>query len=731
MFSRFKITLFIGIVPFALAGESEVDAPPYAFRDYREAAAGLVTVNGPASIVAGPRLEADAERMVFGTGGWGSRRISYSSLRENLRRSGSARSDLEEAERLPHGGEDDLIPVRPLFTQTLNGEKGKRYLISLRSLGVLATAEGGGSFTAWKNLPRRFVPEDYEGPVLYRDVLDVWQNPRLHRQLLVLNKHDLLQSDDGGESFTKLRLSGVKADETFATLGARAGESGAIEEIFLGTTSNGVLRLRPGPAGQARRQERITQGLPFRPHDGRIIFYEEISGLAVDEGRGRLIATTLFSGSVCVAPLSGGRFQCEAVPGLSGEDSVDFLLYDPDTAVAYAGTNRGVYAFAPEGQVPGTKQAWATMSTGEFYGTTGDESTVFLGRFADGIGRTGLAPFRNNPRRAVPTNLRGFYISPTTASSKRERIYDMVNRYGYNAAVIDVKDDFGRLIYGSDLPDARAMSNTLARAPLREIVAELKKRNIYTIARQVVFKDNHVYAYRGNRYAIRDAGGGPWGPELEERWTDSYSVWVHNYNIRVAREVLALGFDEIQFDYIRFPSDGPIGRCRWSHREGDAYMSEALESFLRKARAKLQAPISVDVYGYNAIYRAGGVIGQDVHDLGDYIDVLSPMHYSSHFGPQYMRDVPRDQRAFALLKLGCERPMRRGRGVFQVRPWLQAFEMMSGTWGAGAPYMQNQILGSLEGGCNGFLFWGPLARFTIPGQVQNRMYGTTDHLIPR
>jgi hypothetical protein len=275
------------------------------------------------------------------------------------------------------------------------------------------------------------------------------------------------------------------------------------------------------------------------------------------------------------------------------------------------------------------------------------------------------------------------------------------------------------------------MNNDFARAPIREIVAELKERKIYTIARQVVFKDNRVYAFQRNRYAIRDVGGGPWGADQEERWVDSYSTWVHNYNIRVAREVLALGFDEIQFDYIRFPSDGPIGRCRWSHKQGNAYKSEALESFLRKARSQIDAPISIDVFGYNAIYRAGGVIGQDIFDMGKYIDVLSPMHYSSHFGPRYMRDVPRDQRAHALLKLGCERPVRRSRGGFQVRPWLQAFEMMGATWGSGRPYMRGQILGSLEGGCNGFLWWGPIARFRVPGEAQNDLFGTTDHLLPR
>jgi hypothetical protein len=409
-------------------------------------------------------------------------------------------------------------------------------------------------------------------------------------------------------------------------------------------------------------------------------FYEEISGLIADRERGRIIATTLFAGSICEVSLGRSRFLCEPLPGLTGADSVDFLVYDSERALAYAGTNRGVYVYGLDENLPGTESRWGYVSTGDFYGRKPGKNTTFLGRFVGAEGRTGLIPFRPRTRYQLPTNLRGFYISTTTAKRKRFRIYEMIDRYGYNAAVIDVKDDFGRLVYGSKLPEASAMNNDFARAPIREIVAELKERKIYTIARQVVFKDNRVYAFQRNRYAIRDVGGGPWGADQEERWVDSYSTWVHNYNIRVAREVLALGFDEIQFDYIRFPSDGPIGRCRWSHKQGNAYKSEALESFLRKARSQIDAPISIDVFGYNAIYRAGGVIGQDIFDMGKYIDVLSPMHYSSHFGPRYMRDVPRDQRAHALLKLGCERPVRRSRGGFQVRPWLQAFEMMGATW---------------------------------------------------
>ena len=319
--------------------------------------------------------------------------------------------------------------------------------------------------------------------------------------------------------------------------------------------------------------------------------------------------------------------------------------------------------------------------------------------------------------------MRAMYISPTSARSKQRMVFDLLDNYGFNAAVIDVKDDFGRLIYGSKLPEAREMNNARRRADIEGLVKKLKARGIYTIARQVVFKDQVLFRYQGSKFAIRDKySGAPWVGNEKERWVDTYSPWVHDYNVRVAKEVGALGFDEIQFDYIRFPSDGPIGRCRWSYREGDAYKSEALENFLMKARRDIPQPISVDIYGYHGIYRAGTTIGQDLVDVGEFVDVVSPMHYSSHFGNSYLNHHPKAIRAYELLKLGTERPVRMSQGRFQIRPWIQAFRMKISIWGYGEPYMENQIRGTIDGGGSGFLWWGPIKEFYIPGRVQQRLF---------
>ena len=319
--------------------------------------------------------------------------------------------------------------------------------------------------------------------------------------------------------------------------------------------------------------------------------------------------------------------------------------------------------------------------------------------------------------------MRALYISPTSAKKKRRRVFRLIDKYNFNAAVIDVKDDFGRLIYGSKLPEAKQMRNHIERAPLRSLVRKLKQKKVYLIARMVVFKDNRVFRYKRGAYAIRDRyTGKPWVGNDVERWTDAYSTWVQNYFIRIAREVIALGFDEIQFDYIRFPSDGPVHRCRWAHKKRDAYKSEALEAFLRKARASISAPISIDIYGYNGMYRVAGRVGQDLKDLGDYVDVISPMHYSSHYGPKYLEKVPRKNRAYELLRMGSARPIGMANGRFRVRPWLQSFKLLIGRWGWGEAYMKAQIQGTIDGGGSGFMWWGPIKLFYIPGRVQKKMF---------
>ncbi len=674
------------------------------------------------------RLSADDDQLRYrGAGGDSTVSIRAEFMEKTMTPGPSARKTAGLSPRPRPSADFWKGRFRPIFVKAVRiptrpgaGDPITRRFVSMRKGGLLYRDDGGD----WKRptgLPRRFTAADYKGPELLRDVEDLWQNPRRPMHLLAVVKHHVLQSKDGGSTWTVMRKP-RRVGGNYTAVSAYVSSSGRLIEIWLGTSVNGVYRLRVSGGRITRaRGTKEARGLPHYKHNSSNWLFEEISGLVVDES-GLVLATTRFQSALFIARRNGRsrlRFRKVSLPGKSKFAMIQSLAYGKGGAIL--GTDQGLWV------VPMS----ASGSPGRVTLKQGSGSETFLGVYLPSYqGKFSVTFARDKVRSDLPRNLKAIYISPTTAKRKQRYAFRLMEKYGFNAAVIDVKDDFGRLVYGSKLPEAIAMGNGRQRAPIRQLVRDLKKKNIYVIARQVVFKDNRVFKYRRNRYAIRTRGGGVWvgknadGTDNIERWTDTYSTWVHDYNVRVAREVLELGFDEVQFDYIRFPTDGGVGRGRWRHRRGDAYRSEALESFLRRARERISKPISIDIYGYNGIYRVSGIVGQDLVDMGEYVDVISPMHYSSHFGPRYLEHVsPRLNRTRELLLMGTARPVAMSRGRFSVRPWLQAFKMSVGRWGWGEPYMEAQIKGTRDGGASGYLWWGPLRLFYLPGRVHKRLDG--------
>lgn len=608
---------------------------------------------------------------------------------------------------------------RVLFAKQLdlpNG--GRRLLLSVRNGGIISSDDDGRSWKRAKGVPRRFVPEDYSGPVLFRDVEDVWQNPRRPLHLLAVVKHRLLESNDGGLSFKGLPDTGVRSNYT--SIAALVSEQGDLKEIYLGTSVNGIYRIFI-QAGKYRRNgyKHCFRGLPYEKHDQSHWLFDEVVGLVVDQQAGRLYAAVRFEGLYegnIPTNKSDVRFESLRPGQWEAGDNAHSLAFAKGSLVLSA--SRGVFIKSVV-EKPGASQGWRFVEASRAFGDSKRSGSLLFA----GAGRINTDPYVERPWRKTPGDIKAIYISPTTVLKRQRELFRLLDKYPFNAAVIDVKDDFGRLVYGSALPEAKDMGNHRKRVNLEPLIAKLKQRKMYLIARQVAFKDPRLYAYKNHAYAVVDRSSGrPWAGTDVERWVDTFSTYVQNYNIRVAREVLAMGFDEVQFDYIRFPSDGPVHRIRWRHRKGKAYKAEALEAFLRKARWNIDAPISTAIYGYNGMYRVEGRVGQDLLDLGEYVDAISPMHYSSHYGPLYLNDVARDKRTHVLMQTGTLRPRLMGAGRFAVRPWAQCFKLLTGRWGWGVPYMKAQIEGIREGGGSGVLWWGPLKLFYLAGEAHKELH---------
>ena len=311
----------------------------------------------------------------------------------------------------------------------------------------------------------------------------------------------------------------------------------------------------------------------------------------------------------------------------------------------------------------------------------------------------------------------GFVINQAT----RAKYFELMKSQGLDSLVVDMKDDYGRLRFSPRSPLLAASGVIGEILDIESFAAEARTRGIYLIARIVVFKDETLYKWKNGALAVRDAATGlPWrgvksdGQPIQEFWVDPYSTDVWRYNVEIAKEVTARGFDEVQFDYIRFPTDGAnLDSARFPSAIAGMTPDSALESFLRFARQELALPISVDIYGANGWYRSGTRTGQAVEMLADYVDVICPMLYPSHFEQAFMAQAPAELRPYRIYKLGTLRNLAIARGKVLVRPYVQAFylDVSYDKTYYGPAYVEQEVRGVRDGANQGMTFWNNSGRY--------------------
>lgn len=300
-----------------------------------------------------------------------------------------------------------------------------------------------------------------------------------------------------------------------------------------------------------------------------------------------------------------------------------------------------------------------------------------------------------------------------------------------NGIVIDMKDDYGLLRYDTKDPFLQEKGKVTQYAVnLDHFVEEFKKDDIYLVARIVVFKDRNLSKYGNSKYAVWNSQTkAPWlgirefkdkkdettGEVIEhvpeyydENWVDPYCPEVWEYNVAIAKELISRGFDEIQFDYIRFPTDGlNLGKATYRWKSEGMDKESALNSFLLYARQNIQAPIGIDIYGANGWYRSGTRTGQDVEMLAQYVDVIGPMFYPSHFEQKFLNYEPWSERTYRIYYYGTYRNTVMARNRSIVRPWVQAFYLnvsYDRTY-YNKDYVIKQVYGARDSVDNGYMYW--------------------------
>jgi hypothetical protein len=312
---------------------------------------------------------------------------------------------------------------------------------------------------------------------------------------------------------------------------------------------------------------------------------------------------------------------------------------------------------------------------------------------------------------AMPEEIRGVHVTMALASldGKLEEYYDLTSA-GLTTVQLDVKDENGEVAFNRPgVPLARAAGAARTYYDPRKAAADAEARGIYLVGRVVVFEDP-ILSQSRPRLAIQRRGGGVWTSTGGLGWTNPYDKRVWKYNVDVAAAAVKSGFDEIMFDYVRFPTDGDVASAVFPKRRKE-HRSVTIGSFLEYARGRLEpmgARVSAAVFGLTATREMG--IGQRPRRLARHLDVIYPMVYPSHYGPgEYGLDDPDGVPGITVARsLRDFRRALRGRDTMLV-PWLQDFSL-------GHEYsledVQAQILAARDANAKGYLLWNPSGVYT-------------------
>lgn len=294
-----------------------------------------------------------------------------------------------------------------------------------------------------------------------------------------------------------------------------------------------------------------------------------------------------------------------------------------------------------------------------------------------------------------------------TSAAVREPILKLADQGLINAVVIDVKGDLGYLSFQTGVPLASAAGaqKITTISDVHEFLTALHKKGIYTIGRIVTFKDNTLctarpeLAVRRDHVLFKDREG--------LTWCDPFVAEVRSYNVDLGVAAAKAGFDEIEYDFVRFPDAKGV---EFSEPSTDESRPRVINGFLKQAHDALvpyNVYLSADVFGYTCWNEGDTGIGQKIKDVTEVLDYVSPMLYPSGFSfgiPNYRNPVAH---SYEIVRLTLDRAGQRTKvDPVRFRPWLQAFaDYAFDRRRFGANEIQAQIKAAEDFGSDGWLLW--------------------------
>lgn len=321
-----------------------------------------------------------------------------------------------------------------------------------------------------------------------------------------------------------------------------------------------------------------------------------------------------------------------------------------------------------------------------------------------------------------PDAVRGVYLTGHSAGGGRfDQLVDMIDSTDLNAMVIDIKDDWGDITYKlpKDSPYADISQDYITDP--QKMMDTLEKKQIYPIARIVVFKDSKLSKEKPE-LSFKE-GSKVWTNGRGESFVNPFMKEVWDYNVNIAIEAAKLGFQEIQFDYVRFPEgfenrDGSLTYSMGDYADADEdniqKRVKAVTDFVAYAKEKLapyNVKVSVDIFGYTATLPEAPGIGQNFHKISENVDVISSMIYPSHW-TSYFGIAKPDLEPYKLVKEYAKVENAKLGELENApisRPWLQDFTasyLGSGNYQVyGKKQVEDQIRALYDEGINEFLLW--------------------------
>lgn len=325
--------------------------------------------------------------------------------------------------------------------------------------------------------------------------------------------------------------------------------------------------------------------------------------------------------------------------------------------------------------------------------------------------------------RREPVKVKGIYVSgPTAGIAKMDDLIDLVDRTELNAMVIDIKNDEGKVTYKMQSEQVLEIDAGVRYIPdIEELVAKCKEKDIYLIARIVAFRDPYL-AEQKPEWAVHTKNGDIFRDKNGLAWVNPYCREVWDYLVEIASQAALEGFDEVQFDYIRFSTDVKESDVDYGPEAENVDRIQIITEFTEYLYEKLVPQgvyVAADVFGTvidNETDQA--IVGQDYVQMAEYLDYICPMVYPSHYhNGSYGIAVP-DAEPYRTIQAAASASVQALNAVPEekrahVRMWLQSFtaSWVSGHISYGPQQIRDQIKGAYDAGYDEWILWNAAVNY--------------------